>query len=220
MPFIRAARSHQPLRVCLAGTGGSGKTLTALLAARELAGPKGRIGIIDTEQGSSHFYADRVPGGFEVLRLDRAGPTEQMAALEEAGKAGLAVIVIDSASAEWSGPGGCLEMVDNAGKFAGWKQVTPIHNRWYETIRAYPGHVVLTCRKKIEYTVSPSGQPKKLGLTMVQRDGFEYELDAVIDLDGGNATVSKSRLEAPLNQDAVVPREALPGALRAVAFRE
>ena len=66
MPFIRAVRSNQPLRVCLAGTGGTGKTMTSLLAARALAGPEGKVGIIDTEQGSSHFYADRIPGGFDV----------------------------------------------------------------------------------------------------------------------------------------------------------
>ena len=220
MPFIRAARGNQPIRVCLAGTGGSGKTMTALLAARELAGPDGTVGLIDKEQGSSHFYADRILGGFIVLRLDRAGPAEQLAAMDEAAKAGVSVLVIDSASAEWMGPGGCLEMADNNGgsKFSAWKTVTPIHNRWCEAIRAYPGHVIVTCRRKVDYVIGPSGAPKKVGLAMVQRDSFEYELDAVINLEGEQATVSKSRFEAPLNMDTVIARADLPKVLHAVAL--
>ena len=221
MPFIRAAREHQPLKICLAGTGGAGKTMTALLIARELAGPKGHVGIIDTEQGSSHFYADRIPGGFDVLRLDRAGPSEQISAMEEAAKAGITVLVIDSASAEWNGPGGCLELADKGGaKFSAWKDVTPLHNRWCEAIRAYPGHVITMCRRKVDYAVGPSGAPKKIGLTMTQRDSYEYEMDAVINLEGEQAVVSKSRLESPLAMDASIPRADLPKVVRAATERK
>lgn len=108
-------------------------------------------------------------------------------------------------------------MVDNAGKFKGWAQVTPLHNKWCDTIRAFPGHVLITVRRKIEYTVSPGGMPKKVGLTIVQRDSLEYELDAMINLEGETAVVAKSRLESPLQQDAVVARADLPKALCALA---
>jgi hypothetical protein len=73
-------------------------------------------------------------------------------------------------------------------------------------------------RKKIEYTVSASGKPTKIGMTITQRDSFEYEVDAMIDLDGDQATVSKSRLEAPLQMGAVVPRADLPKVLCALAL--
>jgi len=219
MPFIKAARVNVPLRVCLAGVGGTGKTMTALLAARELVGDK-PIGIIDTEQGSAQLYADRIPGGFEVLRLDRAGPAEMVSALDDATKAGLGVVVLDSASAEWNGPGGCLELADSLGKFKGWASVTPLHNRFLDAVRGYPGHVILTCRRKVDYQVNPGGAPKKVGLTLVQRDGFEYEMDAVVVMEGKQCVIEKSRLEAPLSQDAVIAREALPKALYAVAHRK
>src|SRR5215468_1901671 len=99
MAFVRAARQNQPVRIALAGTGGSGKTMTALLTARLLAG-EGTVGIIDTEQGSSNLYADRIPGGFSVLRLDKGGPAEMVQALADAAENKIDVLVLDSASAE------------------------------------------------------------------------------------------------------------------------
>src|SRR5277367_2202004 len=144
MPFILAKKGSQPLRMCLAGVGGAGKTLTSLLIAHKLAGG-GPIALIDTEAGSASLYAGKVPGGFHVLELSPAGPVEMVNSMKEAEALKAKVLIIDSASAEWSGPGGCLEMVD-AQKFKGWAMVTPLHNRFYDAIRAWPGHVILTVR--------------------------------------------------------------------------
>jgi AAA domain len=208
MPFVLAKKGSQPLRMALAGTGGAGKTLTSLLIGHKLAAG-GSIALIDTEAGSASLYAGKVPGGFHVLELSPAGPVQMVEAMKEAEATKAKVLIIDSASAEWAGPGGCLEMVDNA-KFKGWAMVTPLHNRFYDAIRAWPGHVIITVRRKIEYAVSPSGAPKKIGLTMVQRDGLEYELDLIINLEDSLAVVSKSRLDPPLAQGVTVNRDELP----------
>jgi hypothetical protein len=189
--------------------GGAGKTLTALKVGRALT--DGAIAVIDTEAGSAQLYADKIAQGFLVSALERAGPVELMAAMEEAKLTKARVLIIDSASAEWSGKGGCLEMVDSLGKFKGWAQVTPLHNAWLDAVRAWPGHVILTVRRKPDYQVSGSGVPKKIGLTYVQRDSFEYELDAVFDFEGeGLVIVAKSRLDAPLEQGATLKRADLP----------
>lgn len=215
MPFVLAKRGSLPLRMALAGVGGAGKTLTSLLIAHKLAGG-GPVALIDTEAGSASLYAGKIPGGFHVLELSPAGPVQMVEAMEEAKATGAKVLIVDSASSEWAGPGGCLEMVDNA-KFKGWAMVTPLHNRFYDAIRAWPGHVIITVRRKTEYVVSPSGAPKKVGLTMVQREGLEYELDLIVNLEDSLAVVAKSRLDEPLQQGATVQRDELPILVHKVA---
>jgi len=213
VPFILAERGSLPLRMSLAGVGGAGKTLTSLLIARRLAGDGG-IALIDTEAGSSQLYATKVPGGFQVLTLPSVvDPVTMVDAMKEAEGTKAKVLILDGASAEWAG---ALEMVDNQ-KFKGWAMVTPLHNKFYDAIRGWPGHVIATVRRKTEYQVSASGAPKKIGLTYVQRDGWDYELDLVVNLEDDLAVVAKSRLEKPLNQGATVQRAELPELVYAVA---
>jgi len=56
-------------RLALDGPVGSGKTYTALLTARALAGSDGRVAVIDTERRSASLYADRF--AFDTLALGR-----------------------------------------------------------------------------------------------------------------------------------------------------
>lgn len=92
------------------GKSGSGKTMSALLFARGLVGPSGRIGMIDTENGRGSIFADLIPGGYSVLDLGEPfSPDryeEAIAAVEQAAD----VVVIDSMSHEWGGEGGVLDM--------------------------------------------------------------------------------------------------------------
>src|SRR5690606_36137828 len=59
-------------RLALDGPVGSGKTYTALLTARALAGSDGRVAVIDTERRSASLYADRF--AFDTLALDSYDP--------------------------------------------------------------------------------------------------------------------------------------------------
>jgi hypothetical protein len=91
------------------GKSGSGKTMSALLFARGLAGAKGRVLLIDTENGRGSIFADLIPGGYSVLEIDAPfSPDRYQQAISEAEKAA-DVIVIDSMSHEWSGEGGVLD---------------------------------------------------------------------------------------------------------------
>jgi hypothetical protein len=105
---------------------------------------------------------------------------------------GYHAIILDSASHEWMGSGGALEMVDqlarasrSGNKFTeGWGTVTPLHQRFVESIVQCPLHIIVTVRDKESYAYDEQERkPKKLGLQPVQRDGFEYEFDLVATMD-------------------------------------
>ncbi len=93
---------------------GAGKTYSALLLARGLAGPKGKIVVADSESKRASLYADVIPGGFDAFDLEEPfTPARYIEAVDAIEKSGAAVGIIDSGSHEWEGIGGVL---DQAGK--------------------------------------------------------------------------------------------------------
>ena len=94
------------------GKSGSGKTMSALLLARGIAGAKGRITLIDTENGRGSIFADLIPGGYQVLNLDAPfSPARYEEAIATAEKSS-DVVLCDSMSHEWSGEGGVLDWAE------------------------------------------------------------------------------------------------------------
>ncbi len=90
---------------------GCGKTFSSLLLARGLAGPTGKIVLIDSESGRGSLYADVIPGGYDVLELGQPfSPARYIEAIAAAEASGAAVACVDSASHEWEGLGGVLDM--------------------------------------------------------------------------------------------------------------
>ncbi|HXI95535.1 MAG TPA: ATP-binding protein [Candidatus Acidoferrum sp.] len=196
--FERATKRQARARVAITGPAGAGKTYTALRLAK---GMGGRVALIDTEHGSASKYASDFE--FDVLQLTNFHPERYVEAMKAAEAAGYEILVIDSASHEWNGIGGCLELVDAAtpraggNSYAAWKDVTPLHNRFIEAIHASKCHVIATFRSKMEYVQGEKGGRKtveKLGMAPVTRDGAEYEFDIVLDVDlTHTGVVSKSR---------------------------
>ncbi|HKY45724.1 MAG TPA: ATP-binding protein, partial [Pyrinomonadaceae bacterium] len=109
--FKEAQREAAPVFIGIEGESGSGKTYSALLLARGIVGPKGKIGVIDTEGKRSLMYADDPDiGGF--LHMDFVAPYSSdrfRKAVHAARAAGVDVIVIDSASHEHEAEGGMLD---------------------------------------------------------------------------------------------------------------
>lgn len=113
--FAPAVRDRVGLVIGLAGSSGSGKTLSALKIARGLAGGgDARIAFIDTEGGRGRHYA---PASGEAPGPERFGfahgdlrapftPEAYRDAIDAADRAGFEVIVIDSFSHSWDGDGG------------------------------------------------------------------------------------------------------------------
>lgn len=199
MEFVieKATVKQAKAKVAINGPAGSGKTMTALILAREL-GPK--ILVIDTENRTSAKYANEFD--FDILPLTEYKLTTYIAALEYAAGQGYDVVIVDSLSHAWAGAGGALEQVDKEGgksKFtSGWRVVTPLHNKLIETILTYPTHLIATIRMKMDYilTTNEKGQqiPQKAGMGIVQRDGIEYEFDIIAEMDiNHNLAVTKTR---------------------------
>ena len=90
---------------------GCGKTYSALLLARGLAGPKGKIIVADSESGRASLYGDVLPGGFETFEIAAPfSPSRYVDAIDAIESSGAAVGIIDSGSHEHEGPGGVLDM--------------------------------------------------------------------------------------------------------------
>lgn len=200
--FKTATKTKAKLKLALAGATGSGKTYSSLILARKLAGPSGRVALIDSERGSASLYADRFK--FDVADLPDHSIATYERAIRAAADAKYDVLVVDSLSHEWMGKGGALETVDRMGgnKFTdGWRTVSPQHTAFMDQVLAFPGHVVATLRKKMEYVIVDNAkgkkEPQKVGLAPVQRDGVEYEFSVVLDMEiGGALTVAKTRCAA------------------------
>lgn len=204
-PFTPATREAAKARIALCGPSGSGKTYTALTLATALSD---KVAVVDTEHGSASKYAPDASGqGFVFDALSPAifDPRSLAKVLGEAGAAGYGAIVIDSLTHYWSGPGGVLELVDDAAKgsrsgnsFAAWKTVRPYERQIIAALLGFPGHVIVTMRTKTEWVIEEDDRgrkaPRKVGMKPEQREGIEYEFDIVGDLDQDNTLlVTKSR---------------------------
>jgi hypothetical protein len=225
LTFKKATRSQARLRMALVGPSGSGKTYSALNIAKYLV-PGGRVAVIDTERGSASLYSDIFD--FDVLELvGDYHPERFVEAIHAAEKANYDVLIIDSLSHEWFGPGGCLDLVEklkvkyNGNQFFAWRDVTPMHNRVLDAINATPMHVIATIRAKMDYAQEKGDDGKtkitKLGLGPIQRDGAEYEFGIVGDmkLEGHTLVISKTRCPALTDMVFQLPGEDIATILRA-----
>src|SRR5690349_7353176 len=108
--FTKAARKRAKLRLAISGVAGSGKTTAALEIATGLLGKSGgRIAVLDTEKGSASLYATSYD--YDVMELDAPySPERYIEVIQAAEEAGYALLIIDSASPEWNGSGGCTEI--------------------------------------------------------------------------------------------------------------
>lgn len=193
--FQKAEKKKLKLRLAIDGASGSGKTWGALTVASSLGG---KVAVIDTEHGSASLYSDRF--NFDVMEItDNFAPSKYIAGIKAAEQAGYEVLVIDSLSHEWEGPGGCLDMQTKlGGRYTDWGKVTPQHDAFIQAILGCNMHVIATMRTKAEYVIEKNANgkdsPRKVGTVPKQRDGLEYEFTAVFNLSQQHmASVSKDR---------------------------
>lgn len=95
------------------GTGG-GKTESALRIARGMAGPSGRVGIIDTEHKRATYCLDRIPGGFLTIDFEAPYTPERYVEALELLERSVDVGVLDSGTHCWEGPDGILDLHEQA----------------------------------------------------------------------------------------------------------
>jgi len=202
-----AERAGAHLLIQLYGPPRSGKTYTALRIARGMVGAKGKIGMLDTESGRARLYSDKVPGGFVLGELTPPyTPRRYLEAIEEFLAYGVDILVVDSFSHCWEGPGGVLEMADQAeeaGKKGLLKWLAP--KRDYKKLVAFllstRLHMILCSRAKqpiIEAIVDGQKTLVTQAWEPIQDKRLKYEMTIVVPmtLDGEYET-DPSRLKAP-----------------------
>jgi hypothetical protein len=196
----KAQRKKAKLRLGIAAPSGAGKTYGALQLAFGLGG---KVGVIDTENGSGDLYANM--GDYDIIQVQAPYTVDKYrAAIKAFEDADYTTIIIDSLSHAWAGDGGLLDKqgkIADSGRgnsYTAWRQVTPDHNALVEAMLQSPCHIIATMRSKTEYVLEENekGQktPKKVGMAPVQRDGMEYEFTIMLDVDvKHNASASKDR---------------------------
>lgn len=200
----KAARAQSKLRIGLAGPSGAGKTMSALRMARGIAGPSGRICMIDTERGSGDLYAHITD--YDIITLTPPyAPKNYVEAIEAAEDAGYDVVIVDSLSHAWSDEGGLLDQADklSAGgnRFTAWASLTPQHRKLVNGMLNSDCHIIATVRSKQEYSIEKDDRTgkssvRKLGMAPVQRDGMEYEFTVFMDIEQNHAAhASKDRTD-------------------------
>jgi hypothetical protein len=208
LQLTKAQRKKAYLKLGMSAPSGGGKTLSALLLGYGLvreAHPDWtneqvweHIAIIDTENGSgqlyvgSEFYNTQI-GTYNVINLEAPFEAEKyIQAVDLCKDAGMEVCIIDSTTHLWSGAGGLLEQQNNAAKRGGnsytaWRDITPMHNRFVDTMLQTPMHIIATMRAKQEYVQEKDANGKtnirKVGMEPEQRKGMEYEFTTFFEIN-------------------------------------
>lgn len=222
--FRKAQRKAVPMLVSVASVSGGGKTFSSLLLAAGIAGDKGRVAMIDTENGRGEMYTDSpgikevLPDGFEYARFDPPfSPDRYIEVLADAEKAGITVAVLDSGSHEWEGIGGCCEIAEKhpLGKMPNWSRAKIAHKKFVNQLLSTSMHVIvcLRAREKVKVfkkgdemmlsaaepgTVWPIAEKDSvvsLGLQPIAEKGFVYEL--LISLQLAESTHHAVPLKVP-----------------------
>ena len=208
MGFKSAKNYERHLRMAIMGPPKSGKSYTALAIAHALAGEGGRVAGIDTENASLAKYAELFPP-FDVSELEKFNPDDYVREIQEAERLGYDVLIIDSLTHAWNGPGGLLEYKDQVAKsgragmnsYTAWSEASPKHTRLIHAITHSKMHIIVTLRTKVEYVLETDergkSKPVKVGLAPIQRDETEYEFDITAMMDRYHSmTIEGSRCAA------------------------
>lgn len=191
-----AERRAVPGLIGMAGPSGSGKTFSALLLAAGMCSKGKRIGLIDTEKGRGEHYADNatikanLPEGYDVLQLEEPfSPDRYYEAVEAFHKKGnYDVVIIDSATHEWEGFGGCADIAENnkLGGTANWALAKKEHKRFMRKALTMPFTVIFCIRAQEKTAVSKvNGKMvfSDLGMQPVQEKNFKFEMLIACMLD-------------------------------------
>lgn len=230
--FRKATKKRKKIVMSIQGASGSGKTFSALNIAKHICPPDKRVLLIDTEN-SADIYSDTfdfdqpndddgknpVFGPYGKLNYN---PERWKKVLTEAAASGLfGVVVLDSLTHMWKGPGGILSSLDadaaaykaKTGKFADtnalWKKYTPIYEDFMNNLRHLGMHVIfcLRAKEKTERKNNDKGKLEitKLGLEAEFREGFAYDIDAQFLIDEDHVCVAKKhRLREYLDEKVFV----------------
>ena len=148
LQIVPATREGIKALIGVYGRSGGGKTRTALILARGIVGPKGRIVLIDTETGRGKIFADVIMGGYSVIDLDSPFSPERYGEALHLAERSADIVVFDSMTHEWDGEGGVLDLQEQelsrmagedyrrreACKMAAWIKPKMAHKRFVQAL--------------------------------------------------------------------------------------
>lgn len=174
-----AVRAGSKVVIGIAGPSGSGKTYTALKLARGMVKSPSEIGFLDTENRRGSLYADILDGKFLIGDLFAPfSPDRYRQAIEEFQAAGVKVLVIDSASHEWEGDGGCEEIAATGVKVANWKLAKSKHKKFMSGLLQCDMHVIVCIRAREKTSFTNPKEPQSLGMQPICEKNFMFEMTA------------------------------------------
>ena len=186
----KAKREAIYTKILLGGCSGSGKTFSALRMAKGMAeelskttGKDEGVCFIDTENRRSCYYAKKF--NFDILELNKYSPDDYIDAISDILEEGYKIIVIDTASLEWS------YLLDIHSKmpgnsFTNFSKITPKHEKFLDKILQSDAHFIICCRSKEKYVLEEQNGkmiPVKKGVDLIQRDGIEYIMTVSLNID-------------------------------------
>jgi hypothetical protein len=190
----KAVRRKLHIKMALIGPSGSGKTYSALRLA---TGIGGKILLINTEADRGYIYANEFD--YDIIDIDAPfTPEKYIDAIEYGEKEGYDVIILDSASHEWSGKGGILEIHSSmpGNSYTNWAKLTPRHNKLIDTQLYCKAHIISCLRGKDQYVLQEQNGkqvPQKVGLGAEQRQGYEYECQLTLNIAQDTHIASASK---------------------------
>lgn len=213
LQFRPAVRRRAPLLISVSGTSGSGKTLSALLLAAGLAKGRGRVAMIDTENGRGEMYADSplikaaFPDGYDYAEITApfspARYIEAISACEEAGKV---VCVIDSTTHEWEGVGGCCEIAEKnkLRNMDNWGMAKREHKRFVNHCLASSMDIIFCLRARDKVKIEKVGGKQEvipIGIQPICEKNFVFEM--MLSLLMNEETKHANPIKCP---EALLPR--------------
>ncbi len=192
----QAERKQAKIKIGLQGPSGSGKTMSSLLLAKGLVGNFSKIACIDSENSSCDLYAHL--GSYNVLVLKPPYACEQyIKAIQLCEESGMECIIIDSLTHAYEHLLDYHASLSGHSSFQNWSKVTPRWRALVDCILQTTMHVVCCSRTKQDYVLNnKQGKfvPEKVGLKAVHKEGFDFEMSIVFDIDIKHfAVASKDR---------------------------
>lgn len=193
MGFQKAVKTQIKPKIVLIGPSGSGKTYSALrLATGIIKKTGGRIAFIDSENKRGKYYANEFDYDYMELKAPYT-PEKYITAVDDAIGAQYSVVIVDSATHEWSGPGGILEIkskMTGTNDYTKWESLTPRHNAFLNKMLLSDIIVICCVRGKDEYALELNDKgkqvPRKIGLGADFRNGLEFEATCAFMCDQEN----------------------------------
>lgn len=211
LSFRPAVRKAAPMLISVASVSGGGKTYSSLLLAAGLAGPNGKVGMLDTENGRGEMYADSpgikaaLPNGFSYLGFDPPfTPMKYIDYLKAAESAGITALVVDSGTHEWEGTGGCNDIAEKnlLGGMPNWSMAKREHKKFVNYLLSAKLHIIICLRAREKVKMDKDEKGKQIiipiGLQPICEKNFVFEMLVSLLLDEKTHHVQPVKVPEPL----------------------